>query len=246
MDPGVAGGVEGDPDRVLDAPGADLVVADQAGEDRQPGCVGRGVAVGAQRRRAQVPDHARVGLPALRMPVGEGAVELVELAPGSVIGEHVAIAVGAAASLDRRAERDPVLAVVGLRSVGGEPNLDLALALADHSIGEPVLARRAEVGMEHVAAVGVDVGDDLVRARVDGRVGDVLVPGTLVGERSRRRPGLGARPREHLALRAQRRVRAELRRIGDGSEERGRGRNGDREGDRTPDRPRLARTSVSA
>ena len=57
----------------------------------------------------------------------------------------------------------------------------LALAGADHRVGEAVGARRAEVGVQVVAAVGVDVGDVGGRARVARRLGDVLVPGGLVG-----------------------------------------------------------------
>src|SRR5512132_601263 len=126
--------------------GRRLVVADQAGEDRQAGGVGRGEGVGAKRGRAQVPDDAYVSVPmGLRPLSSKGATELVELAAGAVHGEHVAVAVGGLPALDQRLERDAVGAVVGLVAIGGEVHLGPLLALADDGIGKAVLARRAEV-----------------------------------------------------------------------------------------------------
>jgi len=88
VDPSVAGALEGDADRVVEVAGGDLVVADEAGEDRQPGGVGGGPAVGAAGGGAQVPRGSRVGVP-VRARLGdvEGAVELVELAGGAVDDE---------------------------------------------------------------------------------------------------------------------------------------------------------------
>ena len=108
MDPGVAGALEGDADRVVEVAGGGLVVADEAGEDRQPGGVGRGPALGAAGGGAQVPVGPRVGVP-VRPRLGdvEGAVELVELAGGAVDDEHVAVAVAAVAALDRRVRPGP-------------------------------------------------------------------------------------------------------------------------------------------
>ena len=83
-----------------------------------------------------------------------------------------------------------------------------ALAGADHRVGEAVFARRAEVGVEVVAAVGVDVGDRRGRVAGDRRLRDVLVPGRLVGEGGRAgREGRG-RVGEDLAG-AERRVGAD-------------------------------------
>ena len=88
---------------------------------------------------------------------------------------------------------------VALVAVGGVVDRQLALAGADDRVGEAVGARRAEVGVEEVAAVGVDVGDGGGGVGGDRRLGDVLVPGGLGGERggvggkagrrSRGRPG---------------------------------------------------------
>ena len=69
-------------------------------------------------------------------------------------------------------------------AVGGVVDRQLALAGADDRVGEAVGARRAEVGVEEVAAVGVDVGDRRGRVAGDRRLGDVLVPGGL-GRRGR-------------------------------------------------------------
>ncbi len=52
----------------------------------------------------------------------------------------------------------------------------LALAGADDRVGEAVGTRRAEVGVEEVAAVGVDVGDR--RGRVGGRPAPWRCPGS--------------------------------------------------------------------
>ena len=51
-------------ERVVDHAARDLVVAREAGEDRQPGGVGRRPARGPQLVRAQAPDRARAGRPA--------------------------------------------------------------------------------------------------------------------------------------------------------------------------------------
>src|SRR6187397_2835288 len=100
--------------------GGDLVVTDEAGEDRQAGGVGRGPAVGAAGGGAQVPFGSRVGVP-VRPRIGdvEGAVELVELAAGAVDDEDVAVAVAAVAALDRGARRNRERPRVALVAVGG-------------------------------------------------------------------------------------------------------------------------------
>ena len=56
----------GEAERVVDRARRDLVVAREAGEDRQAGGVGRGPAGRAELVRAQVPDRARAGRPAAR------------------------------------------------------------------------------------------------------------------------------------------------------------------------------------
>ena len=122
VDVGVAGGGEGDADRVVDRARCHLLVTDEAGEDRQAGGIGGGEALGATVRAVEIPDRAPVGLPALVLFVGEPAVHLVELAVGVVEADDVAVALAVLAALDRRVERDLVLAVVGLA-------LDLELGL---------------------------------------------------------------------------------------------------------------------
>ena len=200
MDPGVAGALDGDADRVFDVAGGGLVVADEAGEDRQAGGVGRGPAVGAAGGGAQVPGGPRVGVPVrLRLGDVEGAVELVELAGGAVDDEHVAVAVAAVAALDRGAGRDRERPRVALVAVGGVVDRQHPLPRADDRVGEAVGARRAEVRVQAVAAVGVDVGDVGARAGIPRRLRDVLVPGRLGGERRRARRERGRRIGEDLA-----------------------------------------------
>ena len=102
-------------------------------------------------------------------------------------------------ALDRGAGRDREGPAVALVAVGGVVDRQLGLAGADHGVGEAVGARRAEVGMEEVAAVGVDVGDGRGGVGGDGGVGDVLVPGGLVGERGGGGGERGRRVGEDLA-----------------------------------------------
>jgi hypothetical protein len=79
---------------VVDAAGRGLVVAREAGEDRQAGGVGGGEAIRPQAGRAEVPDHAAVGIPVgLGALLGEGTVELEELAALAVHSQHVPVAV---------------------------------------------------------------------------------------------------------------------------------------------------------
>jgi hypothetical protein len=67
----------------------------------------------------------------------------------------VAVAVAAVAALDRRSLGDGEWARVALVAVGGVVDRQLVLAGADDRVGEAVGTRRAEVGMEEVAAGGV-------------------------------------------------------------------------------------------
>jgi hypothetical protein len=134
-----------------------------------------------------------------RLGAEEGAVELEERAGAAVDDEHVAVAVAAVAALDRGAGRDREGPGVALVAISGVMDRQLASAGVDDGEGEAVGAWRAEVRVQVVAAVGVDVGDVCSRARVAGRLGDVLVPGGLVGEGGRPRRELGGRVGEDLA-----------------------------------------------
>ena len=145
-DPGVAGRFERDPHRVVDHTRLDLVEAEEAGEDRQAGGVGRGEPDRAQAGVGEVPDRAALRLPL--SPPREGAVELVEQASRLVVGDHVTVLVAPRAALDRRRQGDPVLALVGLGSVSGEPDLDRLGSLADDLVGDPVDRPAADVGMK--------------------------------------------------------------------------------------------------
>ena len=114
----------------------------------------------------------------------EGSVQLIQRATGAVDDEHMAVTVAAPPALDRRTLGNRERPAVALAAIGGVADRQLALSGADHGIGEAIGPRRAEVGMQHVAALGVDVGDDRGGVASDGRLGDVLVPGGLVGQRS--------------------------------------------------------------
>ena len=100
--------------RVVDRAAAHLLVAGQAGQDRQPGGVRRRPAARAQAVRAQAPDRARAGAPAPAAGLRVGGVQLVQPAAVPVHDDHVPVAVGVAPALDRRAPRDRVAAAVGL------------------------------------------------------------------------------------------------------------------------------------
>src|SRR4051794_27582009 len=93
-------------------------------------------------------------------PLEERPVELVEDAARAIDDEQVAVAVAAQPALDRRPLRDRERPAVALAAVGGVVDRQLALTGADYGVGEAVGARRAEVGMQVVAAMGVDVGDN--------------------------------------------------------------------------------------
>ena len=131
-------------------PAGGLVVADEAGEDRQPGGVGGCPGVRPQRGRAEVPAGAGVSIPMRSATVlGEGPVELVERAAVAVDDEHVAVAVAAGAALDRGTGRNRERAAVALVAVGGVVDRQVALVGADHRVGEAIGARGSEVGVEH-------------------------------------------------------------------------------------------------
>src|SRR5689334_1610807 len=147
MEPSVPGAVEGDADRVFEVARGDLVIADEAGEDRQPGGIGRGPRVRPAGARAQVPARARVGIPMPAAGLEERPVELVERAAGAVDDEHVTIAVAAFAALDRRGLRHRERSRVALVAVGGVVDRKLRLAGVDDGVGEAIGAGRAEVGM---------------------------------------------------------------------------------------------------
>ena len=150
---GRGGLVGGEPDGVVDPVLLDLVPPQQPGQDRQPGGVGGGPAVGAELVVLQRPDRAGAGVPA---PVAERRrVELVELALVLVDDDRVPVAVGVAAALDLGVPAERVLHVVALGGVV-EGHLRLLVLLADHGDRDAVVGavavRRPEVGVQ------VDIG----------------------------------------------------------------------------------------
>ena len=103
--------VGGEAQRMPDRTGRDLVVADEAGQDRQARGVGTRPAGRAKRVRAQVPGRAAAGVPGAVEAVG--GEELEE--PAAVLVDHEDVAVAAGTGpFDEGRRRDRVPDVVGL------------------------------------------------------------------------------------------------------------------------------------
>ena len=122
-------------------PGGELVVADEAGQDRQAGRVGRRPVQRAERVRVEIPLRARPGLPGavdlLR------AVQLVQAA--GVLVDHQDVAVRAV--LDERRVRDRVRAGIGLVVVVERHRAPGRLAV-DDLVRDAVALVRPEVHVE--------------------------------------------------------------------------------------------------
>ena len=168
----------GDADGMVDAAGGDLLVSDQAGQDRESGGIRGGPPRGAQGVRAQVPGRAGPRGPG---PVGlTSRVEgLVEATRRLVDDDHVVVR----AVLDRRIGGDRVGTRVALVVVV-ERHGDLRLAGADQGERDAdrsaVPGARPEVGLE---ALGRPDGrSPVVRPRVDAQRPDVGVPEAVGGE----------------------------------------------------------------
>ena len=141
----------------------DVLVAGEAGQDRQAGRVGGRPAGRAKLVRAEIEDRARAGLPATAAGRVEGE-QLVELAAVAVDDQRVPVAVRAAAALDRDVRRDRVRALVRLVRVL-ERDAGLRLRAADDRDRDPDRPAFPEPGAE----VGVHVVVDADRRRRSGR-----------------------------------------------------------------------------
>ncbi len=162
-------------------PAADLVVARQAGEDREAGRIGGGPAGRAQPVRAEVPDRAGARSPSATLRVERE--ELVELAGVAVDDQCMAIAVRAIPAFDRHAAGNGVRAAVGLARVL-ERDPRLGCAPADDGDRDPdrsaLPQARAEVRVQ--ASLGADRADDRGRVRRDREPVDAAVPGIGLGK----------------------------------------------------------------
>src|SRR5215218_9791212 len=99
--------------------------------------------------------------------------------------EHVTIG----ALLHRGIAWDRGATEVALARIGGDLDLDATLMTAHLRVGDAVAAVSAEVRVNHlVAPEPGDPPDVVTRARIDGCLGDVLVPGGLI-RRGRRGGG---------------------------------------------------------
>ncbi len=178
-------------DGVGDLARLDLVVAQQAGQDRETGGVGRRPPRGTQGVGAQVPD--RPG-PAVEPPGAVlGVVELVERARRGVDHDGVAVSGGVLPSLDRGVGAEGIRSRVALAGVL-ERDVHKRLSRGDNGVGNAVgvrrIARRPEVGMQERRR-GVHAGEPLGAVHIDGQRRDVGVP-DVVG-REHRASGTGNR-----------------------------------------------------
>src|SRR5439155_22858253 len=122
---------------VVDAAVLQVLVAREAGEDRQPGGVGRGPGLRPQVVRVEAPDRPRSGTPG-RLPGLRRVerVQLVEAAGVAVDDDRVAIAGRVAAALDRHVLGDRVRALIRLARVL-ELHAHLVVVVRDGRVGDP-------------------------------------------------------------------------------------------------------------
>ncbi len=176
----VVQGLGGEADRMVDLTPLDLVVANQAGQDRQPRRVGRGPAPRPEVVHTEVPDRARAGPPPLSAVLAPRLVQLVEPAAIPVQHEHVTVR---GALFDRRVRRDRIALPVGLAPVveaHGHP----PLRCGDGHVGH------AEVP-DH-GPVAAEVVDVRAGSLVHRRPVDPLVP-RIVGRKEATRGRIGGR-----------------------------------------------------
>src|SRR5262245_49666447 len=95
-----------------------LVVSDQAGQNRQPGRVGRRPAIGPASVRAEIEKGTRSTTPL--QAVEEDVVELVDVTPVTIDDQHVSIAAAATVHVARLAAFNPV----GLRDRFGRYRIE--------------------------------------------------------------------------------------------------------------------------
>ena len=185
---------------MVDVALAHLAEAQQAGQDRQPGRVGRCPALRAQLVVGQLPARAGPGmpLPAAGLTGGECLVQ-----PAGLLVDHdgVPVAVGRAAALDLGVATERVAPLVALAGIA-ELHLHLGVLAPDHGDGDAVVDRRLAVGRPEVRVqprAGRHVGEPLGAAGVDGQLADIGVPivvggktGQLVCGRWRVAPSAGA------------------------------------------------------
>ena len=117
---------DGDPQGVVDRAVTELLVAREAGEDRQAGGVGGGPAGRPQPVREQAPGGSGAGSPARAALERIGREELPQPAAVAVDDEDVAVAVAARAALDAGAGRErvrPAVRFVGVVEGDGDASL---------------------------------------------------------------------------------------------------------------------------
>src|SRR6266550_2384791 len=126
-----------EPERVVDRPVRDLVVADEPGEDGKAGGVRRRERVRAKRVRPEVPRRARARGPASALLARMRGEQLVELARSRLNEQHVPVAVALRAALDRRVGWNRIRARIALVRVA-EGDWDTGLRRRDGGVRDPV------------------------------------------------------------------------------------------------------------
>ena len=106
----VGGSRRREADDMVDLARGDLVVADEAREDRKAGRVARRPAERAHRVRAEIPGRARAGGPRRAAALRVRAVQLPEPARVTVDEQHMAVAGRARTAFDRGVRRDRIRA----------------------------------------------------------------------------------------------------------------------------------------
>ena len=178
------------PDRMADRAAGHLVVAHQAGQDRQTGRVGTGPRrAGAARRSSG--STARPTYAAQPSPLRPRHKQLEQLARALLQHQHVAVAAALRAAFDRRVERHRVRPRVALVGVHGEVDRHQRLIGRDDDVGDAVVGVLAEVGVQVVAADRLDLVDDLRSTRMQRVAADVGVPGVACRGRSSSRRSTG-------------------------------------------------------
>ena len=186
-------GTRGDAEGVPDLTGRHLVVAHEAGKDRETGGVGRRPLLGAARVRRQIEYGTGARVPAACRGVPRRGKRLVEQPAIAIDDEQMAVTRRATAGLSpfdvvrrrpgfigngvTRQSLDPGITFIVVSECDRHPRL----AAGDDDVGDAVW-RWPEVGMEPAnggrASRGpaADPGDQLIGARVDRGGGNVLIP----------------------------------------------------------------------
>ena len=174
-------------DHVVDLARGHLVVADEPGQDRQARSIAGRPSERTHRVRVEIPRRTGPGCPRRTARMRIRAVQLPQPARVTIDDQHVAVAGGARAALDRSVPRDRIRAGVALVRVA-EGHRYARLATGHGRVRDadrPTVPRAgAEVRLE--SRRRADAGDPRRRLRVNGQAGHIGVP-EGIGRRHRAR-----------------------------------------------------------